>query len=443
MLIKVDIEKITEADIKLLIERHKKEIDNCKKLQRYYDGDHAILNKQARSNGAPNNKVVANYCEYITHMCTGFFLGQPISYTSNNKKALEEINAIFKYNDEAAHNMDIAEMISIKGKAYELLYLDEDGKIRFAKLNPEEVILVADTKIGENIKFAIRHYDVYDVSGQSFDTYVDVYDKDVCTSYKLGNSLIFLSEADHMFSDVPIIEYLNNNQGKGDFEGIITLVDAYSKSQSLTLDDMEDFTDSFLILRNMSGTGETDVQEMRKNKVILVNDNGGAEWLIKNINDTYIENLKNRIQRDIHKFSNIPDMSDEKFTGNTSGIAIKYKLIGLEQIRVIKERKFKKSIQKRLELISNMLTIYNQKFDFRDIELTFTANIPDNLTELAELVTKLTGTVSKEKLLSLLPFISDPQAELEILQQENEFSLDGDSGGYKNFVQNKESSDES
>lgn len=427
MLIKATLEALTDKDILALLERHKKEITRYKNLASYYDGEHDIKNKQGRANGAPNNKIVANYCAYITDMCTGFFIGQPVSYTSDNKDALEQLNDVFKYNDEAAHNTDLAEAASMKGRAYELLYLDEEANIRFTKINPEEIILIADAKIGEDIRFGIRHYDVYDISGQSYETYVDVYDSDYCTSYKLENGkLVQLEQFCHMFEGVPIVEYLNNNQAKSDFEGVITLVDAYNKAQSLTLDDMEDFTDAFLVLKNMHGTGEDDVKAMRRNKVICVKDNGGAEWLIKTINDTYIENLKNRLQRDIHKFSNIPDMSDEKFTGNTSGVAIKYKLIGLEQVRGRKERKFKKGLQRRIELIFGILKINEKDFDFRDMEMTLTANIPANLAELVEAVNKLYGIVSKEKLLSLLPFIPDPQAEVEAIKAENAETLGDD-----------------
>lgn len=48
-------------------------------------------------------------------MSTGFFIGKPISYTSENEDALKKINEIFKYNDESAHNMELAETASICG----------------------------------------------------------------------------------------------------------------------------------------------------------------------------------------------------------------------------------------------------------------------------------------------------------------------------------------
>ncbi|MBQ9486825.1 MAG: phage portal protein, partial [Selenomonadaceae bacterium] len=104
-----------------------------------------------------------------------------------------------------------------------------------------------------------------------------------------------------------------------------------------------------------------------------------------------------------------------------SGIAIKYKLIGLEQIRSRKEREFKKGLQRRIELIANILKLKNQaQIDFRDITMTFTANIPANLQEQAQIVNLLDNFVSRKTLLSLLPFVADPIEELEELQNERD-----------------------
>lgn len=116
-------------------------------------------------------------------------------------------------------------------------------------------------------------------------------------------------------------------------------------------------------------------------------------------------------------------MSDTNFTGNSSGVAIKYKLIGLEQIRSRKEREFKKALQRRIELISGMLNMKSiDAIDFRDVEITFTPNIPANNQEQAQIVKDLQGVVSQKKLLSLLPFIEAPVQELKELKKEQEES---------------------
>ena len=397
------------------------------RLKGYYVGKNDVLNKKGRSNGAPNNRIVSNYCQYIADMSTGFFLGRPIAYTTTeeNQEKLNTLLDIFRYNDESAHNLELAEETSITGEGFEILYMDSDAMIRFKSIPSEEVIIICEANLEENVLYALRRYRVYDFNGTTYKDYVEIYDADNVRYYDYSGTRLTLTDTKpNFFDDVPIIEYPNNKQRRGDFENVLTLVDAYNMTQSLSLDDLMDFTDAFLVIRGMGGTNEDDVQRMRLNKVLEFDDtSGSAEWLIKNLNDSYIENLKNRLQTDIHKFSNIPDMSDDNFAGNATGVAIKYKLIGLEQIRSRKEREFKKALQRRIELISGMLKTKSiDAIDFRDVEITFTPNIPANTQEQAQIVKDLQGVVSQKKLLSLLPFVEDPVAELEELKKEVEDS---------------------
>lgn len=414
---------LSVQDLARICLRHDRYYNHCLKLKGYYAGQHDILHKEARNHGAPNNKVVANFCKYISDMDTGFFIGKPVAYSSftGNGDEVQALQDIFKYNDEAAHNMELAEEASITGDGYELLYMDADANIRFRRIPSEEVILVCDASLEENVMLGIRHYRVYDLDGATYQEYVDVYDDSTVTnySYDSGTLRLISTPQPHFFSDVPIVEYANNQLHQGDFEGVITQIDAYNLAQSCTMDDMEDFTDAYLCLAGMGGTTGEDVQEMRRNKVLLLDNTGDAKWLIKNLNDTYIENMKSRLEKDIHKFSSVPDMSDEAFSGNASGVAIKYKLIGMEQIRSRKEVAFRKGLQRRIELIADMLrTKSAADIDFRDIEITFTANIPADIKEQADIVKELYGLVSQKRLLSLLPFITDPAAEMDELKRE-------------------------
>ncbi len=436
--------EISLRDVQTLVQAHLTDYYHKIKLKRYYEGKHDIFRKQGRKNNAANNRLVSNFCSYITNMSAGFFLGNPITYKSvrKNEKEVAALLEIFKYNDEAAHNLSLAEESSIMGEAYEVLYTDEDANIRFASIPSEEMILVCDSSLEEKPICAVRHFRVYGLDLSTYTEFVDVYDAKKISHYKYDGTLKLLDEQEHYFDDVPIVEYPNNHQHRGDFEDVLTLVDAYNLAQSLTLDDMADFTDAFLVLQGYVGMKPEDAEEMRKSKIIKLDQDGAAEWLIKNINDTYIENFKTRVQRDIHKFAQIPDMSDENFASNTSGVAIKYKLIGLEQIRSRKEREFKKGLQRRIELISGILKLKNQaQIDFRDIDIQFTANIPANIVEQAQVVNQLEGIVTRKSLLSLLPFVTDPLEEIEEMQKQRdeEFSR-SDSENYPNL--NHEHNDE-
>ena len=426
---------LEERDIMDVLLWHEKSfLPRVLRLKNYYAGNHDILGKAQRSNNAPNNRIVANYCEYIANMSTGFFMGQPVAYSSisGDTEAVKALQEVLRYNDEAEGNLQLAGESSVTGAAYEVLYLDADAEIRFCSIPAEQMILITDSTLEENLVTAIRRYRVLGLDGSSYRDYVDVYDAQTVTSYDYDAGKITRrgEPRPHYFDGVSVIEYPNNEARRGDFEGVMTLVDAYNKAQSLTLDDMEDFTDAYLVLKGMGGMNGEDAAELRRNKMMTLDEGGSAEWLIKNLNDTYIENIKTRLQNDIHKFSAIPDMSDDAFAGNTSGVAIKYKLIGLEQIRSRKERCFKKGLQRRIELIADMLrTKSKADIDFRDIEITFTANIPANNQEQADIVKALYGLVSQKRLLSLLPFVTDPAEELEELRREQEIGDYGELTG--------------
>ena len=205
----------------------------------------------------------------------------------------------------------------------------------------------------------------------------------------------------------------------GDYEQVISLIDAYDKLESDSLNDFEQFTDAYLILKGVTAD-EEELASMRQNRVLLMDDDSSAEWLVKATNDTNIQNIKDRVQTDIHKFSKVPDLSDESFAGNASGIAIKYKLYGTETIIATKERKFTKGLQRRIEVIFNILAVKGMLYDWRSIEINYTRNLPTNVNEMADVVQKLSGTVSTPTLLAQLPFVTNVEAEMERLQEDRE-----------------------
>ena len=145
-----------------------------------------------------------------------------------------------------------------------------------------------------------------------------------------------------------------------------------------------------------------------------------AKWLVKEINDTYLENLKTRIAAEIHKFSKTPALTDQDFAANASGVAIRYKLMGLESMAAKKERAFRKGLQRRIELICNVLGVKGVKYDYTDIGMSFKRNVPANLTEIADVLTKVGHVLSKETQVGLLPVDTTYAEERERMKKEAE-----------------------
>lgn len=420
-------EEITGDTISTLIEFHKtKMLPKYQKMQQYYELHHVIENMTVEDSSKPNNKLINDYPGYIVNMTTGYFLGKPVAYSSksNQDNYLNMLQVIFDYNDEADENAELAKSCSIKGEAFELIYQDEDANTRFIQVPNEQILVIYDTTLEPKIKCALRYYDVTSIDNTK-KTKVEFYTVNRIAYYvQSGQSYTLEEEKEHYFGEVPVIHYLNNAEQMGDFERVITLIDAYDKQQSNTQNDFDYFTDAYLKIKNMSGTGSEEVNTMKENRVILVEGEGDADWLIKNVNDAALENYKSRLNKDIHKFSDVPDLSDESFAGDLSGVAIRFKLFCLEQIASMKERKFKKALQRRIELITNILNIKGGNYTYTDIDMSFTRNIPANLLELVQMVTQLKGTLSEGTLISQLPFVTDVQAELGKIKQEEESNLD-------------------
>ena len=391
------------------------------KLENYYNAKNEILSRTMRDTTKPNNKIANSYASYITDTLVGYFVGKPISYSGNDANVLNELQMIFEYNDEADENAELAKNASIYGVAYELLYMNENV-VRFKSLDPKECIPIFDDTLDNNLLAFIRYYDNYDVVQDKTITIIEVItDKETVrysTTSTLGN-LTFIESYPHYFGMVPIAIYKNNEEESGDFEQVISLIDAYDKLESDSLNDFEYFVDAYLALYGFTAEPE-DIAQMKENRVLLMDEGTSAEWLIKDTSDNNIENIKNRIDADIHKFAKCPNLADKEFASNASGVAIKFKLLGTENKVAIKERKFKRGLQQRLELLANIKGVLANGFDWRSIDIIFTRNIPANDVDIANMVNTLSGIVSEETLLAQIPFVEDVAGEIERLDKEKE-----------------------
>ena len=415
------IEELTEKVIKRIIETHRSSVlPRLQNLENYYNANNAIKNRVMSDPSKPNNKIANAYASYITDTLVGYFIGEPITYTANDNVLIQDLNMILEYNDEADENAELAKNASIYGVAYEMLYLSEEDKmIRFKSLNPKEVIPIFDKTVEQNLLAVMRYYEDYDYVEDNTYTIVEVIDSKMVRRYKLDTGLSLLEEYPHYFSMVPVAIFKNNEDETGDFEQVISLIDAYDKMESDSLNDFEYFVDAYLALYGFTADAE-DIAQMKENRVLLMDEGTSAEWLIKQTSDAYVENMKNRLDKDIHKFAKCPNMSDEEFASNASGIAIKFKLLGTENLVSIKERKFKRGLQQRLELMSMINSVLGEGFDWRAIDIIFTRNIPSNDTDIANMVNTLKDIVSEETLLAQIPFVEDVQNELEKLKKERE-----------------------
>lgn len=68
---------------------------------------------------------------------------------------------------------------------------------------------------------------------------------------------------------------------------------------------------------------------------------------------------------------------------------------------------------------------YGTQFDYKDIRVKFTANVPIDDQANAQIITQLGDKLSLETALSLLSFVENPQQEMEKIQKDNEELMRG------------------
>lgn len=427
--------EITDELITKLIKLHEEDCERYITLEDYYRGKAKIYDRSKEDYKA-NNKLALDYPSYIVDILLGLFVGKPISYTvaDENKEMMESLQEVFDLNDEQDENAEIAKICGIKGRGYEIVYLDEEGGVRFNEVQPENIVMVYDNHIKPEPLFCIyirEDADAESIGKESKNKLVTLYTKDSIKEMRLeGSDLKLIEENTNLFGAIPVVEFKNNNEAIGDFERVLSLIDALNLAQSDTANDFEEFTDALLVLAGMPQADSDDVNRMIEDKVLLLDKSGGAgqsaEWLIKDINDTALENYKNRLDADIHKFAKVPNMNDEHFAGNVSGEAMKYKLFTTDQIIAQKQRKFKSALQDRIKLILSIAKIKTAKdFDYRDISIVFNDNKPYNeLDNIATVKAALDAGLSKTYAYGKLRDIDDVAEELERQEQEKDAYVD-------------------
>ncbi len=385
------------------------------RLYSYYIGDHDILSRTKDKNAA-NNRLVCNHAKYITDCTTGYFLGTPVKYTSRSGKDISVIKDVLKRCDSETQDIDLARFGSIYGVSYEMLYMTDGGEIRLASLDPRSAFVVYDDTVEQKPMFGVYYMPINNNEGYRSGYRVYLCDDRRIYEFFTSPSFTVTKTAEpyeHFFGGVPIIEYYNNWDKQGDFEQVTTLIDAYNTLQSDRVNDKEQFVDSILVIKGQV-LGDTPEEEtktynaIKEFGVMTIDDTGDAKWLTRQFDENSVDILRKSIESDIHKFSGVPCLNDESFSGNTSGVAMKYKLLAFEQMTKVKERYFTEGLRIRLSLIANALAVMgHKKPDVGDIEIRFTYNLPQNENEKAQTVSLLKDIVPTDKLVKLLPYDLD------------------------------------
>lgn len=218
----------------------------------------------------------------------------------------------------------------------------------------------------------------------------------------------------------PVIAYGNNRERQGDFEQITSLIDAYNGLMSSRLTDKKKFVDALLVFFGMT-LRDGDEEKLAREKFLDGAPlDARAEYIQKTFDEQSVQVLADALVREMHKMTLTVDMSDEKFAGNSSGQALKLKLLTMDLLVKGKMRQMEQGLKERFQLYNRWLVTMGEMkpVGVEDVDVVFTVNLPVNEAEVVDMVTSLQGIVDDQTLLSQLWFVSDPKEAVDNLRRQ-------------------------
>ncbi|ERK84043.1 phage portal protein [Bacillus amyloliquefaciens UASWS BA1] len=437
---KIRASGITPELIADIIEAHKSDHDRMKNLYDRYKAEVQgvpILTREAieyedfetghvkRIDHKVNNKLNNSFDSDIVDTKAGYLFGHPITYefddkretgtTSSGKQMIDDFNTL---NNIADEDSEWGKMATICGYGARLAYIDRNGNERVKNIEPWEAVFLSDGNIHEP-EYALRYYETY--NGQKK---AEFYDSKTIYYFSTKDSSAFTldDKTPHMFDGCPLFGLANNKELKGDAEKVLSLIDAYDRTLSDASNEIEQYRLAYLILKGL-GADEDTLQQLKKTGVLeLYDEKDDVSYLTKDINDAIIENHLNRLEDNILRFAKSVNFSDESFGGNVTGVAMKFKLMALENKCITMERKMTAALRYQYKLIFSAWATKNKAKaeDYLKVWFGFKRNLPANVLEEAQTTAQLKGMVSEETRLSLLSFVDDVQYELKKMEEEEE-----------------------
>lgn len=375
------------------------------RLYDYYRGEQPV-NKGETVRGRPDNRLRAPFPRYITEVHTGYFLGLPptISYGG----AADGRYAVLSRELDLPHlYFDLGRDLSICGAGFALVWAERGG-VKVCRCDPCDCFAIRSGDAGTPLLAAVRLF----ASGRG-ETRGVLYTAEQLMPFAWDGTGVTLGAVEeNLLHTIPLLPFYNNCQGLGDFEMVTGLVDAYNVLLSGALDDMQSVANAFLALYGMQGTTQKDIESANRTRILSLSEGGRAEFVVKNLNHEALGQLEVNLRRSILQLSMTPDLCDEHFAGNSSGVALQYKLWGIEQVRAAKERTFTDGLRALLAVLTEGEHLLGRSVDLTGGELTFYKNLPQDNAALAETLLSLSPLLSRQTILENLPWVTDAQEEL-------------------------------
>lgn len=391
------------------------------KMYSYYKGDTDAIRKYLFITERSNLKINTNFIKKFIKEEVSYTVGNDITYESrtNNEDVVNDIDYYTAHWNEL-HDSDLMKYLLIFTQIYELYYIDDNADFCSKIIKPTEGYAYKDNASGKVLFFIHAFKNDFETT-----SYIDVYTSDFI--YHFNSKFNQISEPSvNMFGEVPVTvgeltEELTDDSLYKDLKG---LQDAFETNLSDMGNEISDFRNAYLLFKNAQ-VDEDKIPKMKKLGIIQFPQAGGdAAWLIKNINDTFIQNTLDRYEDTMYQLA-CHINHNEKLQSNVSGVALEARLIALRNKCTLEIKAHKNIVKNRMRFLFKYLDIKkNKNYDYKDVKALYTPNIPSDDTATADIISKLPeGTISRATMRGRFSFINNTAAEAEKVKKEQEAEL--------------------
>ncbi|OSA98167.1 UNVERIFIED_ORG: portal protein [Clostridium botulinum] len=392
------------------------------KMYRYYKGDTDAIRKYLFITERSNLKINVNYIKKFIKEEVAYTLGNDITYESrtDNENIVKDIEYYTAHWNEL-HDTDVMKYLLIFTQIYELYYIDDNAEFCSKIIKPTEGYAYYD-KSSDKVLFFIHNFK------NDFDTttsYIDVYTADKI--YHFDNKFNEIAEpSENMFGEVPVTTGKLTEESYDDslYKDLKGLQDAFETNLSDIGNEISDFRNAYLLFKNAQ-IDDDDIPRMKKLGVIqLPNEKADSKWLIKDIKDVFIQNTLDRYEDTMYQIA-CHINHNERLQSNLSGVALRSRLIVLENKCSLEIKAHKNIVKNRLRFLFIYLDLKkNKKYNYKDVKELYTPNIPSDDLATAQMLSQLPEKlVSRDTGRGLLSFINNKPVEAEKVKKEQQEEL--------------------
>ena len=405
-----DVETVTVENVLDVLSRalpvHALNRGEIQYLYDYYKGNQPILERVKEIREEICNKIVVNRANEIVSFKVGYLMGEPVQYVSKGNNADDSSDAINKLNefvfaeDKATKDKALADWFTICGTSYRMILPDthkeeDEAPFEIYTLDPRNTFVVYHSGLGNKPQMAVRYvvcedgdtvYSVYTPSQYFEITYAGLLN-DV---QAIESPKSITKVEDHIFGDIPIIEYPANAARLGAFEIVLPLLDSINSTASNRMDGVEQFIQALLVLKGVDLRSE-EFKRIKELGGVKLPPDGDAFYLNQELNQSQTQTLVDDMYQTVLVICGMPNRNGGSSTSDTgSAVIMRDGWSDAEARAKDSELMFKESEKKFLRILINIVnTLRDMSLKLSQIEIRFTRRNYENIQAKAQVLTTM------------------------------------------------------